>query len=233
MRVAAIVVAAGSGKRLGSKVHKPLVKVAGSPLVIHCLKALNAHDGIKDIVLVANAANHSALLSAVKRYRISKVSSVVLGGARRQDSVYCGLKAVRADAGLVLIHDAGRPFINRGILSAVIKEAARTGAAIAAVPVKATIKEVVRHPSSVIRGQTFVKKTLDRDKLWEVQTPQVFRKEIILEAYNRYGGKTVTDDAALVERLGKKVSLVMAAYSNIKVTTPEDLIIAEAIAANV
>ncbi|MDP2906263.1 MAG: 2-C-methyl-D-erythritol 4-phosphate cytidylyltransferase [Candidatus Omnitrophota bacterium] len=223
MIVTAIVVAAGSGKRLGSKVHKPLVKVAGLPLVIHCLKALDAYDGIKDIVLVVNAANRAALLSAVKHYRISKVSSVVLGGARRQDSVWRGLKAVTSDADFVLIHDAGRPFINRKILSAVIKEAARTGAAIAAVPVKDTIKEVVR-------GQTFVKKTLDRDRLWEVQTPQVFKREIILEAYNKFDGKTVTDDAALVERLGKKVSLVMAAYSNIKVTTPEDLIIAEAIA---
>ena len=226
MHVAAIVVAAGSGKRLGSKVPKPLVVVGGKPLVIHCLKALDAHAGIKDIVLVTNAANRTALVAAVGRYRISKVSSVVLGGARRQDSVLCGLKAVMPDADLVLIHDAGRPFINRGILSAVIKEAARTGAAIAAVPVKATIKEAVR-------GQAFVKKTLDRDELWEIQTPQVFRKEIILEAYNRFGDKTVTDDAALVERLGKKVSLVMAAYSNIKITTPEDLIIAEAIAANV
>ena len=224
--VTAIVVAAGSGKRLGSKVHKPLVKVACLPLVIHCLKALNAHEGIKDIVLVANAANRAALESVVRRWKISKVSSVVLGGARRQDSVCCGLKAVRADADLVLIHDAGRPFINRKIISMVIKEAAKTGAAIAAVPVKATIKEAVK-------GKIFVKKTLDRDQLWEVQTPQVFRKEIILEAYNRSGGKTVTDDAALVERLGKKVSLVMAAYSNIKVTTPEDLIIAEAIAQNV
>jgi 2-C-methyl-D-erythritol 4-phosphate cytidylyltransferase len=145
---------------------------------------------------------------------------VVLGGKRRQDSVTRALAALPGKAELVLIHDCARPFIDAGLVSAVIREAEKSGAAVVGVPVKATIKEV--HRGSV-------KKTLDRKKLWEIQTPQVFKKAVIVEAYKRFGRKTVTDDASLAERVGRRVSVVTGSYSNIKVTTPEDIAIAEAI----
>jgi 2-C-methyl-D-erythritol 4-phosphate cytidylyltransferase len=133
-----------------------------------------------------------------------------------------GLKAIGPQADLILIHDAARPFITKGLVSSVIKEARKAGAAIAAVPVKATIKKV--------KNGSVVEKTLDRGKLWEIQTPQVFKKDLILKAYKKFKRIPATDDAMLVERLGAKVSVVLGSYSNIKITTPEDLIIAKGIA---
>lgn len=221
-RVTAIVLAAGEGRRLKSKVPKPLVKINSRPVIIYALSVLNSHPDIDDIILVANPKNLSIIKDKIRKYRIRKVRKIVLGGRRRQDSVKNGLKATDPKTGLVLIHDGVRPFINKQIVSCVIKEAARSKAAIVGVPVKATIKEVRK-------SQVVVEKTLDRDSLWEIQTPQVFDRELILKAYKKFGNKAVTDDASLVERLGVQVKIVMGSYKNIKITTPEDLKIAEAI----
>lgn len=220
MFISAIVVAAGQGKRFGSKISKPLVQVKKRPAIFYCLKVLNACPGIDEIILVTNPANSEPLKKVIKKYRIVKIKKVVLGGKRRQDSVACGLKEVNPLAELVLIHDAVRPFIDRKIVSKTIEEARNTGAAVVAVPVKATIKE----------GTSLVKNTLARDNLWEAQTPQVFKKNLIIKAYNKYKALSVTDDAALVEKLGVRVRIVKGSYSNIKITTPEDLILAQAIA---
>ncbi|MBI5144879.1 MAG: 2-C-methyl-D-erythritol 4-phosphate cytidylyltransferase, partial [Candidatus Omnitrophica bacterium] len=146
MRVTAIVLAAGKGARLGSRIFKPLVKINSLPLVIYCLKTLSKHTDIKDIIIVANSKNLKGIIRQLKRYRIRKIKAVVLGGRRRQDSVRNGLKAVARRADLVLIHDGVRPFIKKREVSALIKEAKRSGAAILAVPVKDTIKKVTKSP---------------------------------------------------------------------------------------
>ncbi len=228
MYVSAIVLAAGRGLRFRSGVPKPLVKINSQPIIIYCLKIISKHPSIKDIVVVVNAQIRNRIIKAIKRYRISKIIRVVRGGRRRQDSVYQGLGAIDERTDLVLIHDGVRPFITKGIITSVIKKAKDTGAAIVGVPVKATIKQV-HSPQSTVHSRLLVKKTLNRDNLWEVQTPQVFGKDLILKAYEKFGNADVTDDAMLVEKLGAKVSAVLGSYDNIKITTPEDLRLAEAI----
>lgn len=219
--VTAIVLAAGRGERLKSKVPKLLAKIGSKPVIIHTLEALSRNPSIKDIILVANAKNLREMTAWVKRYHIRKISSVVEGGARRQDSLGSGLKAVDSRTDLVLIHDAARPFIDKNLIDSVINVAKKSGAAITGVPVKATIKKAF--------GKV-VDKTIERKNLWEIQTPQVFKKDLILKAYKKFGKIDVTDDAMLVEKLGGKVNIVEGSYSNIKITTPEDLVLAEAIA---
>jgi len=219
--VTAIALAAGRGERLKSKVPKLLAKIGSKPVIIHTLEALSRNPSIKDIILVANAKNLREMTAWVKRYHIRKISSVVEGGARRQDSLGNGLKAVDSRTDLVLIHDAARPFIGKNLIDSVINVAKKSGAAITGVPVKATIKKAF--------GKV-VDKTIERKNLWEIQTPQVFKKDLILKAYKKFGKIDVTDDAMLVEKLGGKVNIVEGSYSNIKITTPEDLVLAEAIA---
>lgn len=213
-----------SGK---SKIPKPLIKINSKPIIIHCLDTLSKHPYIKDIILVVNTKNSRSIISKIRQYHIGKIRQVVKGGRRRQDSVINGLNAIDGRTDLVLIHDAVRPFIDKETLSSVIKEAKRCGAAIVGVPVKATIKQVSSLKSQVL-GR-YVEKTLNRDALWEIQTPQVFKKNLILKAYNKFGNLIVTDDSMLVEKLGIKVRVVLGSYNNIKITTPEDLIIAQAI----
>ena len=222
MQLTAIVLAAGKSERLKLKVSKPLFKINHQPILIYSLKALSDHPLIADIVVVANASNRIKIIAQIKKARIGKIKAVVLGGRRRQDSVINGLKAVSSKARFVLIHDAARPFINKKILTPVINKAVACGAAILGVPVKATIKEVGSKAS--------VAKTLDRSRLWEIQTPQVFSKDLLFKAYKKFGNSAVTDDASLVEKLGHRVTVVMGSYHNIKITTAEDLVLAQAIA---
>jgi len=222
MFITAIVLAAGKGLRLESKTAKPLVKVNSKPLIAYSLELFNRHPDIRDIIVVANRKNRQDLIRIINEYRIGKSRGVVLGGQRRQDSVLNGLKATDAGADMVLIHDSARPLINKTLISSLIEEARDSGAAIAAVPVKATIKRV--------RGNSlYIRETLNRDNLWEAQTPQVFKKYLLLKAYKKAGDNKVTDDASLVEKLGIKVKLVLGSPYNLKITTPEDLMIAEAI----
>jgi len=246
--VTAIVVAAGEGRRFSrqaiqgaggipphirkmigsgkSKITKMLVRLKSKPILIYSLLALSSHAFIKDIIVVVNAKNSKSIIDEIRQYRIGKISQIVEGGKRRQDSVLNGLRALDTGADLVLIHDAVRPFIEKNTISSVIKAAKKSGAAIVGIPVKATIKKVTRNRSQVSRNFV-VKKTIDRSNLWEIQTPQVFNKELLLKAYKKSGNIDVTDDAMLIEKLGKKVSVVLGSYNNIKITTPEDLILAE------
>ncbi len=228
--VTAIILAAGRGERLRSRVSKPLVKLAGKPLLCHSLETLAGCSQVTSIILVVNQHNRRAVELLVKKNRYTKVCAVVPGGARRQDSVQQALDRLPqacVPSSLVLVHDAARPFISGKVLSHLLHAARKFSAAIPAVPVKATVKEVESR-----LGRCQVKKTADRSVLWEVQTPQVFGKNLILEAYRRFGRQDVTDDAALVEKLGVAVQVVAGSYAQIKVTTPEDMIIAEAIAAH-
>lgn len=216
-RVAAIVAAAGKGERLKSKVRKPFVLLGKEPILVWALKALEACVQIGEIILVVNQADMAKARSAVNRAKLKKVAKIVVGGKRRLDSVKNGLSEVNAEAKYVLIHDGCRPFVDKKIISSVIEEMEIFGAAIPCIAVKPTIKEVEKG--------NFVAATLNRQSLAEVQTPQGFKKEILIRAYEKAlaEGIDATDDSALVERLGIKVKVVEGSYKNIKITTPEDL----------
>ncbi|MCK9572193.1 MAG: 2-C-methyl-D-erythritol 4-phosphate cytidylyltransferase [Candidatus Omnitrophica bacterium] len=222
MIVNAILLAAGVGLRLKSKLSKPLIRIAGKEMILYSLLVLEKHHQISGITVVVNPANRQAILRLIKRYRLKKVEQVVLGGARRQDSVRNGLAKLKQCQGLVLIHDSGRPFINEKLLSALINKAAKSKAAVLAVPLKATIKAATKNLE--------VCQTLKRDLLWEIQTPQVFEYSLIKRAFRAFGKFSVTDDSSLVEKTGAKVYLVKGSYANIKVTTAEDILIAESLA---
>lgn len=222
MKVEAIVAGAGSGVRLGKKTAKPLISLKGVPIFIRTLKVLSGSALIDKIILVVKKEEMARFAATVKRYKIKKVKAIIPGGKTRTLSVKNGISHLDTDTRLVLIHDAVRPFINGELIRRLIAAAARWGAAIPAVPVKDTVKAV--------GSDSRVEKTLQRDKLWLVQTPQAFKTEIILKSYKNLKGLAF-DDAALVEKLGKPVRVVMGVYHNIKITTPEDLALARAMLA--
>jgi 2-C-methyl-D-erythritol 4-phosphate cytidylyltransferase len=216
--LSAIILAAGKGKRLNVACPKPLVKIGAKPAIVFSLSSFNKHSAIDEIIVVLNPLNQDKIIKVIKNHSFKKIKVFVLGGRRRQDSVYRGLQAVSSSSDWVLIHDSARPFIDHRSISKVISAAKNSGAAILAVRPKATIKS--SHKGNI------VSETLNRDRLWEAQTPQVFKKELLLEAYKQYSQGNVTDDASLVEKLGKKVRIVKGDYRNIKITTAEDLLTA-------
>ncbi len=216
--VGAIVVAAGESKRMVNA-DKIFVSLIGQPLIAYSLKTLNDSPLISAIVLVLSSRNVERGRQLVAANGWHKIIDVCPGGNLRQDSVRNGLERL-ADAEWIIVHDGARPFIDEDMIARGLTEAAYTGAAIAAVPVKDTIKSV--------DAEMFVTHTIERNTLWSAQTPQVFRRQLLAEAHERVADN-VTDDASMVERIGGKVRLFMGSYSNIKVTTPEDLPIAEAI----
>lgn len=216
-KVAVIVAAAGKGERLRSKVRKPFVLLGREPILVLTLKVLEACARIDEIILVVNQADMAKARLAVNRAGLKKVAKIVIGGKRRLDSVMNGLSHVSAEAEYVLVHDGCRPFADKKSISSVIEETEIFGAAIPCVAVKPTVKEVEKG--------NFVAATLNRQSLAEAQTPQGFKKEILLCAYEKAlaDGIDATDDSALVERLGIKVKVVEGSYRNIKITTIEDL----------
>ncbi len=219
---AAIVVAGGIGKRLRSRVHKSFVPLAGRPMLAWVLDALEGTREVDQIVLVGHRKDLASAKRLIRRYRYRKVDAVVPGGDSRMESVSCGLKVLPPSVKWVLVHDAARPLITPALIRATLRAAQRSRAAIAAVPVVPTIKQA--------RGG-WVVKTLDRKQLWAVQTPQVFERRLLEWAHQRgmRNGAAATDDAALVEALGRRVRIVLGSDRNIKVTTPEDLKVAEAL----
>jgi len=222
VKVSAIIPAAGLGLRFKSTITKPLVLVNGEQIIIRTLKNLDSHPLINKIILVFNSEDIPEVRELIKKKNIKKVTSVVEGGKTRKDSVKNGLRCLSKDTEFVLIHDGVRPFVDHQIITNVINAALKSNAAIVAVPVKSTIKKVDLEKHKV-------ESTLNRDEIWEIQTPQVFKKELILQAYNNSEGIEASDDSFLVERLKQDVSLVEGSYLNIKITTPEDLILAQEI----
>lgn len=222
-KVAAIVAAAGKGERLKSKVRKPFVVLGREPILIWTLRTFESCAQIGEVILVVNQVDLAKARSAINKAGIKKVKKIVAGGKRRLDSVRNGLAEVGEDVDYVIVHDGCRPFIDRKIISSALEEAAVFGAAIPCVAVKPTIKEVEKG--------NFVAATLDRQSLVEVQTPQAFKREILIRAYEKAlaEGIDATDDSALVERLGIKVKVVEGSYRNIKITTAEDLKYAKAL----
>jgi 2-C-methyl-D-erythritol 4-phosphate cytidylyltransferase len=197
------------------KVFAPL---GGKLVLAHVLNAFETCNSVAQIVVVVSKENLERCRKLIAEEGLSKSIEVCAGGRRRQDSVAAGLSQLK-NCQWVVIHDGARPLVTRDLIERGLKAAQETGAAVAAIPVTDTIK--------VAGGDRIVHQTPPRQNLWAVQTPQVFRYNLISEAYHKAEGE-VTDDASLVEQLGHKVKLYMGAYDNIKITTPDDLLIAEA-----
>jgi len=213
-----VIVAAGESRRMGGT-DKMLARLGGRPLLAWAVRPFQQSHLVDQIVVVVSTGNHRQCQAVITGRQWSKVSRCCLGGRRRQDSVAAGLSHLeRCD--WVIIHDGARPLVTVELIERGLEAAGETGAAVAAVPVTDTVK---------IAGEDrTVLQTLPRQNLWAVQTPQVFRYGIITEAYRR-AGDDVTDDASLVEQAGYPVRLYPGAYDNIKVTTPADLALAEAL----
>lgn len=228
----AIVLAAGSGRRMNSKIPKQFLKLNGYPMLYYSLKAFELSP-VDDIILVTGAEDvEYCQKEIVQAYGIKKVKAVVAGGAERYLSVYEGLKASQG-ADYVLIHDGARPMLDQETILSSMEAVQKEDACVVGTPVKDTIK--------VVSQEGYVKHTPDRSTLWAVQTPQSFSCSLLMSAYARMEtlmkeqkrALSITDDAMLVEQMtGHKVKLIQGKYENIKVTTPGDLRIAEAFLLN-
>ncbi|MBT9645953.1 2-C-methyl-D-erythritol 4-phosphate cytidylyltransferase [Roseburia inulinivorans] len=217
----AIVLAAGSGKRMNSKVHKQYLIIQDRPVLYYSLKAFE-DSAVDEIVLVVGKGEEKfCRKEIVDKYGISKVKAIVEGGKERYHSVFEGLKQT-SDADYVLIHDGARPFVNQDIIRRCMQEVQKYQACVVGMPVKDTIK--------IADEEGYAKQTPDRKNVWMIQTPQTFSYALIYEAYEemlKTEDTAITDDAMVLERIkGKKSKLIEGSYRNIKITTPEDLLIA-------
>ena len=220
MVTVAVVPAGGSGRRMGRSRPKQYLAVRGVPLIVHTLRALVR--SVQGVVVAAPAAHVGSTRRLFARHRLPCVLAVVAGGAERQESVWLALSALPEETRWVIVHDAVRPFITPALIERVLAAARAHGAATCGLAVRDTVKRV---------RETLVQATLDRDGLWLTQTPQAFRRELLWEAHDkaRREGFLGTDDAMLVERLGRAVRIVPTAGLNTKVTTPADLALARAL----
>jgi 2-C-methyl-D-erythritol 4-phosphate cytidylyltransferase len=216
-----ILPAAGQGKRMGAGKNKLLLVIGEIPVFIHTLKVFENDSKCTGIYLAINPQDEEEMRVLLKEHNITKVIAMLHGGEERQHSVYNAVKAV-AGEGIVLVHDAARPFISQNLLRPLVKMAEEKGAAVLAVPLKDTVKKA---------DGNLITETLERSCLWAVQTPQAFRISVLHEAHQKAEEEQFlgTDDASLVERIGKEVVIVEGSYDNIKLTTPEDIYFAEAI----
>lgn len=230
-KVIAIVAAAGMGKRFGPGTKKPFQNLSGKPLILWSLEALESVHEIEEIIPVLMKEDMEYGRRVFEEYRLRKVKMIAPGGKERQDSVYNGLRLIDDKKSIVLIHDGVRPLIEKELIERGIMElqtshetSAKEGdgfdGVVLGVPVKDTIKEL---------EAGFIRKTLKRESLWAIQTPQIFPFKKISDAYEKAAKEDFysTDDSALLERYGGKVKVIAGSYRNIKITTPEDLEIAE------
>ena len=220
-KYAAIVLAAGSGKRMNSQVHKQYLIIQDRPVLYYSLKEFE-DSAVDEIVLVVGKGEEEfCRREIVDKYGISKVKAIVEGGKERYHSVFEGLKQT-SDADYVLIHDGARPFVNQDIIRRCMQEVQKYQACVVGMPVKDTIK--------IADEEGYAKQTPDRKNVWMIQTPQTFSYALIYEAYEemlKTEDAAITDDAMVLERTkDKKSKLIEGSYRNIKITTPEDLLIA-------
>lgn len=223
-KVTALIPAAGMGKRMGKSVAKQFLPLGDKPMLAHTLLVFqNAPDVNEIIPILSGEDMESCLRDIIERYRLTKVKTLVVGGRERQDSVANGLQKLAKDTGVVLVHDGVRPFVTQDMIREVVVLARNGECVSVGVPIKDTIKEV--------GADGMVRCTLDRSKLWAIQTPQAFPAKILRRVYEESSARKVfgTDDATLVERAGISVRVIMGSYENIKITTPEDLLLAEEI----
>lgn len=218
--VGVVIPAAGAGTRMGGSLPKQFLRLGRRPIIAHTLAAFDRHPEVTQIVVVTSPANLRRVALLLMRMSLRTAWSVVSGGANRQESVWNGLHAFDAEPEVVLVHDAVRPLVGQEVISRTIRAVRRFGAAVVCVRVKDTVK---------FEGRPgFSSRTLDRDLLWAAQTPQGFSYHLIVKAHNeaRKRGFVGTDEASLVERMGTRVRIVEGDYTNIKITTPADLVAA-------
>ena len=217
----AIIVAAGSGKRFGGKTPKQFLEILGKPLIIHTIQRFQICPEIDEIILVLPSTENAKFLEIAGKYNLKKLSKVVAGGETRAESVWKGLSAIRAaTAEIVAVHDGARPLVSTEEIAETVKKARETGAACLVSTVTDTIKEI---------KDGKIARTIERSTLRRALTPQCFRYEILKRAFeNADLSEAVTDECFLVEKLGYEILIVEGSARNIKITHPEDLILAEA-----
>ncbi len=224
-RVAALIPAAGSGRRMGGPVLKPFLQLRGREVLARTLDVFEMCQVIDEVwVVVPDEHRVVCQQTVIERYGFQKVQGVVAGGATRQASVWQGLQQVKDDVELVVVHDGVRPFVSAWLVQETLHQAALCGAAIAAVPLKDTLKRVAE------TGE--VECTVPRDRLWRIQTPQAFQRHVLLAAFQHAlaQGLEATDEAGLVEAHGRqRVCVVPGMENNVKVTTPDDLLMCESL----
>jgi 2-C-methyl-D-erythritol 4-phosphate cytidylyltransferase/2-C-methyl-D-erythritol 2,4-cyclodiphosphate synthase len=223
-KVAAIIPAAGSGIRMGLSSPKQFYELGGVPILVRTLRVFQHIEAIGHIIVVVPTESCPWVEDLVQSNHLTKVYRVIAGGQERQDSVLCGLEVLPDDVELVLVHDGVRPFVPVSVVEKCLQQAEKSGAAMAAIQVKDTLKAVSR--------QKMIKKTINRADVWQAQTPQVAKKSLLLEAYALAAEKEdfiATDEAGLLELLGCPVKVVEGSEKNIKITRKEDLILAKAI----
>lgn len=223
MKTSVIIVAAGMGSRMNAGINKQFLTLRDEPILTHTLRVFDKHQGIDEIILVLREDEISYVTEfIIKANRMVKISHIVTGGEERTDSVENGLKKIEHD-GIVLIHDGARPFVTEEEISSVIDAVEVKGAAVLGTPATNTMK--------LVDSKGMVTRTLDRNAIWNVLTPQAFRVSLIKKGFEMKADvlETVWDDAMLVELLGEQVSVIHGSYENIKITTPTDMIIAESI----
>jgi len=226
MKITAIIAAAGSGSRYGQDTNKLLENLNGIPVIARTLTVIATSHEIDNIIICTSEKLIPEIEIIIEKFKIKKVSKIILGGKTRQESVFKGLvEAYDYKPDFVLIHDAARPLITEEIINNAIDCTANKGTAIVAVPTKDTIKKVDTTTNKIIE-------TLNREELWNIQTPQIFKYSELFQAHRNFEGTDVTDDSALIEKLGIPAFVVMGSYSNIKITTKEDLLYAEMLLTN-
>jgi len=223
-KVTVLIPAAGIGRRMGRAVAKQFLLLGDKPLLAHTLLVFQRAAEVDEIIpILAPEDMESCLRDIIEPFHISKVKTLVAGGKERQDSVLHGLQKIEKDSSIVLVHDGVRPFVTLDMIREVVEHARKGESVAVGVPVKDTVKEVDE--------KGFVLRTLERSRLWAIQTPQAFPVKVLRHAYeetDRHNDRC-TDDAMLVEQAGGKVRVIMGSYDNIKITTPEDLTLAEEI----
>ncbi len=223
-KIAAIIPAAGSGSRMGLPSPKQFFELEGVPILIHTLQVFQQVESIGLIIVVVPRENCTWVEEQVQKYNLSKVFKVIAGGKHRQDSVLAGLEVLPLEVELVLVHDGVRPFVPVSVIENCLKEAEKNGAAMVAVPVKDTLKAVSR--------DNVIEQTIDRSGVWQAQTPQAAKVSLLKKAFAdviKHKDFIATDEAALLERVNIPVKVVEGSEKNIKITRPEDLILAKAI----
>ena len=223
MHATAIVLAAGEGRRIGGEIPKTFLPIAGRPLVLRTLDRMFAARAVENVVLVIAANEIERCQSMLRADAALRDRPWLLqaGGLTRQQSAKCGLEKIGSDTDIVIIHDGARPFVSAGLIDRCVEVAADKGAVVVGLPARDTVK--------VVTSDHRIQSTPDRSSLWEIQTPQVFRRELIVAAHERAekDGVQVTDDAMVVERIGTPVYVIDGERTNFKITVREDVWLAE------
>ena len=217
MSTSVIIPAAGAGERMGGTVSKQFLGLHGKPIIIHTLERFEACEAVNEIVIAVQKSSRDQIEFLIREFHLTKVTNIIEGGRRRQDSVSNALSHIDPGAEFVIVHDAVRPFVQQKMILESIEKARMHGAAVVAVRVKDTVK-IGNHEGRFER-------TLDRSVLWAAQTPQTFAKQLLIDAYANADREQIeaTDDASLVELLNVQPAIVVGSFDNIKITTPDDL----------